>query len=194
MKFYVFSCPTFEILLMFALLKKTVLRVIIILLLVTNVLTLTNSKVHDALYSMLSALKIPQFTLNSPTSEKLKLKKQIASHKKAITQTKRFTKKLSKRITRNAKINIASMPFESIPLIGIATIVSVTAMDINDACETMKDLDELSILIDDEGVTTNRKKVCGTKVPTKQELITTLEQHYDGFNDALGGTLYNIFN
>lgn len=47
---------------------------------------------------------------------------------------------IEKRIQKNLARNVVALPSEAIPAISLATSVAVTAMDIYDACETMKDI------------------------------------------------------
>jgi hypothetical protein len=45
-------------------------------------------------------------------------------------------------------VNIfAAIPAEAVPYIGVGTMLAVTAMDIKDACDTMKDMDNLLIAL-----------------------------------------------
>ena len=77
---------------------------------------------------------------------------------------------MAKRVKIGAIRNASSVIFESIPFVGIATIVGVTGWELYDSCQMMKDLNILyehfGIKIDE----TNRDQVCGLKIPTKDEL------------------------
>jgi hypothetical protein len=60
---------------------------------------------------------------------------------------------------------------EAIPLAGVAVIVGVTAWDLNDSCETMKDLHELDVAFNPNAAfDTSATEVCGLEVPTKEEV------------------------
>lgn len=63
--------------------------------------------------------------------------------------------------------NVGAIPVESIPLIGIATTIGVTAMDLKDACDTMTGLDELSVSLGLDDIDPETTKVFGKEVPTK---------------------------
>ncbi len=197
---------------MLSIVKKTISSVVIIVLLITNILSLTNSKVHDALYGALSMLNISDLIKSSPTNkiQKLKkknitLKKDKAEIKKIITKNKTTMSKvvaknkaiaarISTRVVRNSGMNLLSVPVEAVPIIGIASIVLVTAKDLHDACETMKDIEELLLMGDKQNRTTDTVKVCGQKAPTVDEVMESLDEKYRGINDAIGGTIYEILN
>ena len=71
-------------------------------------------------------------------------------YSKKIQQEKAIQKissRVSKRTARGALRNVATMPAEVLPFIGLGVVVGVTALEIKEACETMKDLDELNQLI-----------------------------------------------
>lgn len=58
-------------------------------------------------------------------------------------QIDRLTARIIQRSGVNALRNLASMPLESLPLVGALTIASVTALEIRDACQTAVELEEL---------------------------------------------------
>lgn len=71
-------------------------------------------------------------------------------YSKKIQQEKAIQKissKVSKRTARGALRNVATMPAEVLPFIGVGVVVGITALEIKEACETMKDLEELNQLI-----------------------------------------------
>lgn len=87
---------------------------------------------------------------------------------KSITEERSLTaQKISKRLVArslaNATRNAASVAGEVIPVVGTAIILSVTAWDIYDACETMKDVNELNSAFGHPQE--DKNKVCGMKVP-----------------------------
>jgi len=53
----------------------------------------------------------------------------------------------------------------------------VTALELDDACDTMKDLHELELAFNpDADNDTDAVEVCGQRVPTKEEVIAELKQ------------------
>lgn len=77
------------------------------------------------------------------------LTKSLDEAKSARTVDAKTAKEVAERVQgRLAKgviRNVAAIPAESIPFIGIAVTVSMTALDLYDACETMKEINELLV-------------------------------------------------
>ncbi|MGB5066923.1 MAG: hypothetical protein WBO29_06045 [Albidovulum sp.] len=80
---------------------------------------------------------------------------------------------VKKRTAKVAAANIGSMAGESIPFWGIAVVVGATTYEVASACDTMKDMQNLTTalspgdtMLDDTDVS----HVCGMAVPTLQEL------------------------
>ena len=79
--------------------------------------------------------------------------------------------RLAKGVARNA----ASVPAESIPYVGIGVVLSMTALDIHDACSTMKDINGLLRML---GQGEENSDVCGTKLPTPDEVVASLKTNW----------------
>ena len=58
-------------------------------------------------------------------------------------------------------------------MIGIGVIVAVTALELKDACETMKDLHALDIAFN-PAAANDANEICGQAVPTKGEIIDSV--------------------
>ena len=178
---------------------SAVLATLIFSLLVTNFLTLTSSIVHNALYGLLDSIHVTRYFSDTPTqrTQKLKAEKKalVTKQQKRIHKIKGVTSRIAKRTARNVGVNVASVPAEALPWLGVASVVGVTAMDIKDGCDTMKDmnglLQELDLETNDEETT-----VCGYTLPSTQELMDNLKdkvalsgETYRNFQDKLGGTI-----
>ncbi|SMG67315.1 conserved hypothetical protein, membrane [methanotrophic bacterial endosymbiont of Bathymodiolus sp.] len=163
--------------------------VLIIVLLATNILTLSNSRTHDVLYGFIARLPFSSLKKNSPTSRHKKLlkentliKKDVSSLKqkniklsKGVNKAKQLSRVISKRTFRNVSKNIAAISAEAVPYIGVGTMLAVTAMDIKDACDTMKDMDNLLIAL---GVAENSDetvKICGKQIPQSDYVVSQLK-------------------
>ena len=86
----------------------------------------------------------------------------------AVTDT---SGRIARRTAVAATRNSSSVVAEAIPYLGIAAMLAVTAYDLKDSCDTIKDLHELDVAIDpnkefgeDEAV------ICGLSVPTTDEV------------------------
>ena len=89
-----------------------------------------------------------------------------------------ITKRIATRTARGATRNIASIPAESLPLVGIFVVLGITTLEIKDACDTMKDIEELNkqfsneLEVDDN---VNSVSVCGQEVPTFKQIIASIK-------------------
>ena len=86
---------------------------------------------------------------------------------------KKTSGKIARRSVTLVARNVSSMAAEAIPLAGTAVIVAVTAWDVYDSCQTLKELNEMSTEIGIEPEDENR--VCGVHVPTQKELMDQLK-------------------
>jgi len=79
------------------------------------------------------------------------------------------------RLAKGVARNTASIPAESIPYVGIGVILSMTALDIHDACSTMKDINGLLRML---GQGEENPDVCGKKLPTREEVMASLKTNW----------------
>ena len=95
----------------------------------------------------------------------------IDNHKRQVT---RVSKRIATRTSRSVARSVVSIPAEAIPYFGVATIITITGLEINDACATMKDIKELNGLLDTaEDIDTGT--VCGLKVPDLDIIMDQLK-------------------
>jgi hypothetical protein len=79
-------------------------------------------------------------------------------------------------IAKNTAIrNVASMPAEGLPLLGIATIVAATTLEIKDACDISTAMQGLDVAMNPENEITDHKELCGMAVPTEEEIWTQIK-------------------
>lgn len=78
-----------------------------------------------------------------------------------------------KRLAKGVARNVAAIPAESVPYFGIGVIIASTTLDIYDACQTMKDMNSLLVLL---GQGEENPELCGQKVPTVDEVIANAKQ------------------
>jgi hypothetical protein len=99
---------------------------------------------------------------------------------------KKYGNKIVKRTARTTAKSIASIPLESLPYIGVATILTVTAYEIKSACDNKKDMDslysELGFLDNEE--TSAFDDVCNLKTPSKEDILSKLPSKAD-INDKV---------
>lgn len=135
---------------------------LLISLLISNGLTLFNHQFYNALYSALSHLIPARWQKNSVSN---KLSTKTKKLKAIKNKTKIITQRVAKRTARNITANIAAIPAESIPAIGIGVVLAITAMDLHDACDDLKDMNELSSLMNLSTNNQETSKICGMSLP-----------------------------
>lgn len=88
------------------------------------------------------------------------------------------SKRLATRTAANALRNVSSVTAQSIPVIGTGIVLAVTAWDIYDACETLKDINEVNAVFDQDRA--DQTAVCGMKVPTRVEVAAKVSENWKG--------------
>lgn len=108
--------------------------------------------------------------LRRPQTVKYRGQQRLVSE--AVQDT---TGRVYRRTAAAAIRSTSSMAAEAIPVIGIAAIVGITAWDLKDSCETMKDLRELEQAFSPDAATEPEVgEVCGMTVPTKDEVYQSV--------------------
>ena len=109
--------------------------------------------------------------LADSVKEATSLKNRLNANKKAVS---RITKNITRRTILGVGRNIAAAYAEAIPVSGVVVILGVTTWELYDACQTMKDMDEIirSMGIHD---TVEEDKVCGKKLPSIKEIVKAIK-------------------
>jgi hypothetical protein len=204
----------------FATIRKTVFTVIIICLVASNILLVTNAAFHSAVSSLFSYLPFdglladgPNHKLKKITAENTKLRasnKNLLARQQAqqgkIAKARTVSKRIITRTMRNLSMNLTNAALEATPYFGIAFVAASTAADVKDGCDNVEDVNEILNALDNETETQAGQLICGITVPTADELLATIQQNImttvhlskgniqDGAKnayDALGGTIYN---
>lgn len=121
------------------------------------------------LQSEVSRLKVTVAALSVANTALLVDKKMLTEWRDRSKNTvSRIANKIRARSARNAAINVTDLLPASIPFLGIPVSVALTVMDVNDACNTMKDLNDMNqeFQLDHGDVT----RVCGLPVPSPDEV------------------------
>ncbi|MEI6268459.1 MAG: hypothetical protein WCP01_06225 [Methylococcaceae bacterium] len=136
--------------------KKISIAAIILALLTTNFLSITNARFHEYLYDLISILPYDSLLKNS-------LINKVKSTKSLVHTV---SNRIIKRTAKNVATNVGSIAAESIPFLGPATILVVTALDIKDGCDNVHDIQEIDKALGIEDVENNEDSVCGIKLPS----------------------------
>lgn len=93
---------------------------------------------------------------------------QAAVHRAAVRDT---AEAITGRAQTSASRGAKAMVPKAVPYFGTAVIAGVTAMELNDLCQTIKDINALKKAVDPEAEPDDREvSVCSMRVPTRQEL------------------------
>lgn len=84
---------------------------------------------------------------------------------------------LQTRLAKGVSRNLAAIPAESIPYVGVGVVLAVTAADLKDACDTMKDFNTLLVEL---GRGEKDPDFCGRKVPSKEEVWSDVKKNAKG--------------
>ena len=136
-----------------------------------------NKIAKNQLQEALSKQKKIVATLTTKTGEQLA---QLEDTKKIIRET---TDRTSKRIAKRVARNIAAMPFESVPVAGIAITVGTIYLEIQDACQSLKEFDEMksSLGLDSDNSETDQS-YCAL---TKDDLMRLITDRTNDFETCL---------
>ena len=135
------------------------------------------------------------------TTEAVLTKKNTQLTKKlnqGKTAARTARKSVVKRATTSAIRNIASMPAEAIPVIGVGTIAVVTALELDDMCAIMGFVDDLteSMGLDDHDVSEVQtycrdwRDQLEQTSQTLKSTETSMRQGWESSQVTIGGTIY----
>ena len=88
-----------------------------------------------------------------------RLTTQIASQR---TVASAGAERIKRRSAYQATRSLSAIPAESIPVVGVATIIATTAWDFNDACRTIHDMSEIQQSLGQETDESFAELVCDT--------------------------------
>ncbi len=93
------------------------------------------------------------------------------ANKSAATAVSTTSDRISQRAKRSATRSVGSMAGEALPFVGTAVIVGVTALELKDLCDTIRDMNELDgILNPEKDIGNDEQTVCSMPVPTREEI------------------------
>ncbi len=192
--------------------KNIIFTLLILLLIASNLATILNWRVHETMHNMLSQtisvfstelakkvlLSSPKVHLEIGVENRTKIlsknfQDQIQAMKiKEANLLKRIARNglkaktaihlIEKRIQKNIARNLAALPSEGVPAVSLGVGVAVTAMDIYDACATMKDFN--SVLVE-MGEVVADQSVCGVNIPSSDQVMTMLSTHWNSSLDTI---------
>ena len=132
---------------------------------------------------------------NALSQNNTRLTKKLDDGKEAI---KLARKRVVNRASKSAIRNIASMPAEAIPVIGVGTIAVVTALELDDMCAIMGFVDDLTktMSLDDydaseiQGYCREWRDQLEKTSQTLKSTETSMRQGWESSQVTIGGTIY----
>lgn len=121
-------------------LKRLFLTFMFTGLIVTNVLTLTSAAFNAALSGLVSTA-FGVVTVTEALQARIARQQLAGQQRKAAAR--RFGTRLAARTRRVAAASIAALPGEMLPVVGVSILIAGTAYELYEACESLRDLDEL---------------------------------------------------
>jgi hypothetical protein len=110
--------------------------------------------------------------LDAAHAKSQKLAHQLEANGK---QAKETVATVHKRLTKSVSRNVAALPSEALPYLGIGVTLAVTSLDIYDACQTMKDFNALLRMM---GQGEEHPDLCGQKVPTVDQVLAGVKTEW----------------
>lgn len=171
--------------------KRLLLTASFLVLITSNMLTLTNTAFNAAVSGLMgTALGVR--TVSSALQSKVNRQdKAIKKHKATALSrkaaTRKFGRRLASRTKRVAAKSIAAIPAESIPFIGVAVLIADTGYELYAACETVRDLDHLysQLGMDEEAPENMMRSVCDPDLPRPGEVWGGVVENMDQWWESL---------
>jgi small-conductance mechanosensitive channel len=95
-----------------------------------------------------------------------RLKQSLATSQAAA---RKFSAQLARRTYRNVSRHVAAMPAVAIPYVGAGVTASMTALDIREGCEALRELNEMNRAMQLEPE--SEAAVCAMQVGSREEII-----------------------
>lgn len=185
--------------------KTLLVSISIVGLVLTNIATVVNSTAHDFLYRALSSALaiggdalVAKALMNSPrakTEQKIKTQAaQIEAKNKQLNDLDNDKKVLTKKLTSNRKLvketttkvtkrlgvsvlrNIKTLPSKAAPYLGAVVLVASTTADIHDACQIVKDMNQMLKAIEEDE---EKNEICGQNVPSVDEVKASVKKVFE---------------
>jgi len=92
------------------------------------------------------------------------------------TAAKKLSASVATRTTRGVARHVGGAAGESIPVVGTAVVAAMLALDVVDACDLIKEVNEMnrSVGVDVE----DEQQVCGVKVPDQKQLAADVSKNW----------------
>ncbi|WP_353341618.1 hypothetical protein [Pelagimonas sp. KU-00592-HH] len=104
-----------------------------------------------------------------------------------------FSYRVSKRVSFGAFRNVSSMVGEAMPAVGASVVVGVTALEVRDACMTLRDTYELNVAFNpDLAIPDEVTSVCAIELPSQEEIYAMILESPETAWGAAAGYLSDL--
>ena len=147
--------------------------------------------VGGVVYSVVDQLVEQAFDLDTPWGKQRRAVADLKKENEGLrTQNRKLQGQLKKvrkvagstadrsrtRLLRSASRSVATAPAKALPYAGALVVAGLTAMEIDDLCETMRDMDRIKRVVDDpEAEAESRPAACPVPVPSRAQLLERIE-------------------
>jgi hypothetical protein len=111
---------------------------------------------------------------------------RLLMHARAVT-VRTAAKAMVDRTVTSAGRNLSSVSGQAIPYVGVALILGLTAWEIHDACETLRDVNQMSVAIGDPPF--DPSTVCGKQVPTSADVLNQVTNNWSAAYQSAAGAI-----
>lgn len=175
----------------FRTLRRGVWLLVVVVLLGFNLATLTIASLNMAVSGALAAVSGVQTVSQGLRRDKAvlgsrakalekkntRLARQAQRQAAVRTKSKSVVRRVQRRVALGATRNVGSIAAESIPMAGIAVVLGVTALELKDACDTARDLEELAVALGaEEPDAEEGTAVCGLEMPSREEITARVAE------------------
>jgi hypothetical protein len=90
-------------------------------------------------------------------------------HETLAATSKTVARRVAMRTASSAKRTVATLAGKAVPYLGAATVLGLSAVDIADACQTLKDANALASEVD-AAIGEEERVICGLQVPSLEQV------------------------
>ena len=128
---------------------------------------------REAQLAQLKKLDAEHRQLQAAHTELGRRHQQAIEARRAQTgRVKQMASSIKTRIARNVVRNTEALPAKVLPAVGISVTVGLTAWDLYDACQTMKDVNK--VLLEDGQPAEDSSAICGMATPSSSQVLASL--------------------
>lgn len=129
-----------------------------------------------AQFSLSAAAVIADLGISTVTSSLMSSNADLKmKNAKTVKTVSEFSSKVAARTIKSVSVNVAAVPAEAVPFVGVGVIVATTAYEVSAACENVFDLDkmlsEIGAPLNDDTFSNQCRNVADTFEDIKNTII-----------------------